>query len=204
MAPPLSIIIPTLNEARNLPSLLRALAPARARGAEVLVVDGGSEDETVALAEGHGVTVLRAEGGRGPAGPGAEAASGAVLWFLHADSTIEAVSDLHLLSGLAEHRRRWGFFSIRILGRHPALTLIARMINLRSRLSSLGTGDQGLFVTRDALAAAGGVPLLPLMEDLALAEALKATQGPPPVSQKAPANRWPSLGKAMAYGKWCC
>ena len=54
MAPPLSIIIPTLNEARNLPSLLRALAPARARGAEVLVVDGGSEDETVALAEGHG------------------------------------------------------------------------------------------------------------------------------------------------------
>ena len=62
MAPPLSIIIPTLNEARNLPSLLRALAPARARGAEVLVVDGGSEDETVALAEGLGVTVLRAEG----------------------------------------------------------------------------------------------------------------------------------------------
>ena len=68
---PLSIIIPTLNEARNLPSLLRALAPARDRGAEVLVVDGGSEDETVALAEGHGVTVLRAERGRGPqAGPG--------------------------------------------------------------------------------------------------------------------------------------
>ena len=79
MVPPLSIIIPTLNEARNLPSLLRALAPARARGAEVLVVDGGSEDETVALAEGHGVTVLRAEGGRGPQlARGAEAARG--LW----------------------------------------------------------------------------------------------------------------------------
>ncbi|MFZ8890540.1 MAG: TIGR04283 family arsenosugar biosynthesis glycosyltransferase [Pseudomonadales bacterium] len=198
MAPPLSIIIPTLNEARNLPSLLRALAPARARGAEVLVVDGGSEDETVALAEGLGVTVLRAEGGRGPQlAKGAEAAGGAVLWFLHADSTIEAVSDLHLLTGLAEHRRRWGFFSIRILGRHPALALIWRMMNLRSRLSGMGTGDQGLFVTRDALAAVGGVPPLPLMEDLALAAALKATQGPPLCLRKrlrTDGRRWESQG----------
>ena len=198
MAPSLTIIIPTLNEARNLPSLLEALGPARARGAEVLVVDGGSDDETVALAEGQGVTVLRAEGGRGPQlARGADAATGAVLWFLHADSTVEAVSDLHLLTGLSDHRRRWGFFSVRILGRHPALALIGRMMNLRSRLSGLGTGDQGLFVTREALAAVGGVPPLPLMEDLALAKALKATQGPPLCLRKrlrTDGRRWESYG----------
>ncbi len=198
MAVPLSIVIPTLNEARNLPGLLRALAPARARGAEVLVVDGGSDDDTVALAEAAAVTVLRAEGGRGPQlTRGADAATGAVLWFLHADSTVESVSDLHLLSGLAESGRRWGFFSVRLLGDHPALRVIERMMNWRSRLTGIGTGDQGLFVQRAALEAVGGVPPLPLMEDVALATALRDGQGPPLCLRKrlrTDGRRWLSHG----------
>ncbi|TVS14921.1 MAG: glycosyltransferase [Gammaproteobacteria bacterium] len=172
--PSLSIIIPALNEAEALPRLLEQLAGARERGAEVIVVDGGSEDDSVAQARAAGVTVI--EAGRGRARQlqaGVDASSGEALWLLHADSDIDPLSDQHIIWGLAESGRLWGWFSLRLTGPHPLLRVVARAINVRSRLSGIATGDQGIFVLRRALARICGVPQQPLMEDVELSLRLR-------------------------------
>ncbi len=177
--PSLSIIIPALNEAEALPRLLEQLAGARARGAEVIVVDGGSEDDTVARARAAGVTVI--ESGRGRARQlqaGVDASSGEALWLLHADSDIDPLSDQHITWGLAESGRLWGWFSLRLTGRHPLLRVVARAINVRSRLSGIATGDQGIFVLRRALGCICGVPQQPLMEDVELSVRLRDLSPP--------------------------
>ena len=173
-APSLTIVIPVLNEAERLPRLLRQLAGARERGSEVVVVDGGSTDGTVELAEVAGVTVIRAERGRArQLQAGVDASHGEALWLLHADSLIDPMSDQHIVWGLADSGRLWGRFSIRLSGSHPLLRVVERGMNLRSRLSGIATGDQGIFVERSALARIGGIPDQPLMEDVELSLRLK-------------------------------
>ncbi len=180
----LSIVIPALNEGEALPPLLEQLAGARERGAEVIVVDGGSEDDTVALARACGVRVIEAPRGRATQlQAGIDASAGEVLWLLHADSDIDPLSDQHILWGLAESGRPWGWFSLRLSGRHPLLRVVARMINVRSRLSGIATGDQGIFGMRWALERIGGVPQQALMEDVELSVRLRRI-GPPLVLLK--------------------
>lgn len=175
VAPSLSIVIPALDEARQLPTLLRQLEGARSRGAEVLVVDGGSSDDTVALAEAAGVTVIRAPRGRArQLQAGVDASRGEAIWLLHADSDIDPLSDQHIVWALADSGRLWGRLSVRIGGNHPLLRVVGRAMNLRSRLSGMATGDQGIFVLRSALARIGGIPQQPLMEDIELSRRLKA------------------------------
>lgn len=182
--PSLSIVIPVLNEAEALPPLLEQLAGARERGAEVIVVDGGSDDGTVAIARAAGVRVIEASRGRATQlQAGIDASAGEVLWLLHADSDIDPLSDQHMRWGLMESGRPWGWFSLRLSGRHPLLRLVARMINVRSRLSGIATGDQGIFVTRWALERIGGVPQQALMEDVELSVRLQRI-GPPLVLLK--------------------
>src|SRR5579862_2887575 len=168
----LTIVVPVLNEAAIVAAALQALAPLRARGAEIIVADGGSRDGTAQLAERFADRVISVPRGRGaPMNAGAALGSGDAFLFLHADTALP--QDADRLIGEALAHRAWGRFDLRIAGRHPLFALIARMINWRSRLTGIATGDQAIFVSREAFAAVGGFPDLPLMEDIAISRRLK-------------------------------
>jgi rSAM/selenodomain-associated transferase 2 len=102
---------------------------------------------------------------------GAALGTGDALLFLHADTALPDNADRLIDAALAH--RAWGRFDLRIAGSHPFLAVIARMINWRSRLTGIATGDQAIFVTREAFEAVGGFPDLPLMEDIAISRRLK-------------------------------
>lgn len=182
-APALSIIVPTRNEAANIVSTLLPLQGMRRRGREVIVVDGGSLDDTTRHAEALADRVLVTSPGRArQMNAGAVAARGEILWFLHADTIAPEDADYTLLRTLADGRRHiWGRFSVRLSGakHHLLLSLVARMMNLRSCFTGIATGDQGMFMHRSAFDAVGGFPEIPLMEDIAISHALKGTQGRP-------------------------
>ncbi|MBN8958276.1 MAG: TIGR04283 family arsenosugar biosynthesis glycosyltransferase [Rhizobiales bacterium] len=175
----LSIIVPVLNEAPVIAQALAALVPLRARGVEVIIADGGSEDDTLGrvatLADGA-ITAPRGRGAQMNAG--AQAAHGDVLLFLHADTRLPTDADGLVRDGLTHSRRAWGRFDVAIEGRSPSLRLVAKLMNWRSRLTGIATGDQAIFVTREAFAAAGGFPDIPLMEDIVLSRRLKRISRP--------------------------
>ena len=170
----LSIIMPVLNEGDGIAAALDALADLRATGAEVIVVDGGSRDATVQQAELRADQVILAPRGRAlQMNAGAERASGDVLLFLHADTRLPAEADRIVLNGLERSRRAWGRFDVEIEGCSPLLPVVARLMGLRSRLTGIATGDQAIFVRRQAFQAVGGFPAIALMEDIALCKRLK-------------------------------
>ena len=174
----LSIVMPVLNEAAGIEAALRELAPYRRRSTEVIVVDGGSRDATAELARPLADRVIAGPRGRGvQMNAGAAVAQGDVLLFLHADTRLPGDADRLVFDGLARSRRSWGRFNVRFDG-GGLLALIALMMNLRSRLSGIATGDQAMFVTRAAFAAAGGFPPIALMEDVALSARLKRISRP--------------------------
>jgi len=175
----LSIVMPCLNEASGIGAALERLQPLRRRGVEVIVVDGGSSDGSVALAARLADRVLPAPRGRAlQMNAGAAVARGGVLLFLHADCALPADGDRLIVDGLQAGGKRWGRFDVRLDGAHPLLGLIAFMMNWRSRLTGIATGDQGLFVTRGLFAAVGGFPAIALMEDIALSRSLKSYGAP--------------------------
>jgi rSAM/selenodomain-associated transferase 2 len=175
----LSIIIPCLNEGEGIAGTLAALAPLRARGAEVIVADGGSSDGTAERAAPYVDAVISAPRGRAAQmNAGAARARGEILLFLHADTLLPDSADALIIEGLERTRRGWGRFDVTIAGRHPLLRIVERLMNLRSRLTGIATGDQAIFVTRSLFTAAGGYPEIALMEDIALSKLLKRF-GPP-------------------------
>jgi rSAM/selenodomain-associated transferase 2 len=175
----LSIIVPVLDEAETIAAHLETLAPLRAEGAEVIVVDGGSRDNTPALARAGVDRVLAAERGRASQmNAGAAVATGDILLFLHADTRLPMGADDLVGAALASGERVWGRFDVRIEGRRRLLGLVAALMNRRSRLTGIATGDQAIFATREAFAAAGGYPDIPLMEDIALSRRLKRLSRP--------------------------
>ena len=177
--PALSIIVPVLDEADHISSALTALVPLRARGAEIIVVDGGSADNTVALATPLADRVIASARGRATQmNAGAAAARGDVLLFLHADTRLPVDADRLILDGLARSRRAWGRFDVTIDSEHPLLPLVAASMNMRSRLTGIATGDQAMFATREAFDAVGGFPEIALMEDITLAQNLKRMSPP--------------------------
>lgn len=170
----LSIVVPALNEAGVIGDTLQALAPLRAQGCEVIVVDGGSRDATVALAQAWADRVLAAPRGRASQmNAGAAAARGDVLLFLHADTRLPADAHRQIETGMARTGRRWGRFDVRLSGVHPLLRVVERLMNLRSRLSGIATGDQAMFVERRLFLEVGAFPDQPLMEDVELSKRLK-------------------------------
>jgi rSAM/selenodomain-associated transferase 2 len=174
----LSIIIPALNEAGCIREILRQLQPLRAQGHEVILVDGGSCDETVALAQPLVDQLLPAPAGRaGQMNVGAQAASGRVLWFLHADTRVPDKAAHHIIEALP-HAGRWGRFDVRLSGDKFLLRLVERMMNWRSRFTGIASGDQGIFVSRDLFESIGGYAALPLMEDIELSRRLKSKHWP--------------------------
>ena len=169
----LSIIVPALNEEDNIVTTLKALQGMR-RLHEVIVVDGGSKDRTAELATPLADQLIYSEAGRArQMNAGAAVARGTVFWFLHADTLVPEESDRMLSKALEDHDAVWGRFDVRLSGRHPMFRLIARMMNLRSCLTGVATGDQGIFVRSDVFAKIGGYPDQPLMEDIALSKRLK-------------------------------
>ena len=170
----LSLVIPCLNEADSICETLQALQPLRKRGCEIIVVDGGSTDGTVALAQALTDQALQTAPGRAhQMNAGTAAARGEILCFLHADSRLPDGADNLIIDGLARSRRSWGRFDVRIAGHHPLLRLIAWMMNRRSRLTGIATGDQAMFMTRSVFEAAGRFPEIALMEDIAFSRQLK-------------------------------
>jgi rSAM/selenodomain-associated transferase 2 len=175
----LSIIVPVLNEGETIGAQLRTLLALRTRGAEVIVVDGGSHDDTISQARVAADRVLVADRGRASQmNAGAAAATGEVLLFLHADTRLPAHADDLLRRALADRTRVWGRFDVRIDGGHPLLGLVAALMNRRSRLTGIATGDQAIFVTRQAFETVGGFPDIPLMEDIVLSGRLKRLSRP--------------------------
>jgi rSAM/selenodomain-associated transferase 2 len=177
--PSLSIIIPVLNEAARIAPALDALAPLRARGAEIIVVDGGSADSTATLAKPLADLLIASARGRATQmNAGAAVARGDVLLFLHADTRLPADADRLVLDGLPRAKRAWGRFDVTIEGTHPLLPVIAGVMNFRSRVTGIATGDQAIFVTRVAFDSVGGFPEIALMEDITLACRLKRVSPP--------------------------
>ena len=178
MSVPLSIIVPALNEAGCIRELLRQLQALRAQGHEVIVVDGGSCDATVALAQPLVDQLLPAPAGRAlQMNIGAQAARGRVLWFVHADTRVPEKAAPVIIESVA-HAVGWGRFDVRLSGDRLLLRLVERMMNWRSRITGIATGDQGIFVTRELFERVGGFAALPLMEDIDLSRRLKREQRP--------------------------
>lgn len=173
------MVVPVLDEAGELPSLIARLQALASAGCEVVVVDGGSRDGSAEALVAAGLRVIRRTGGRGPQlQAGAEAAQADSLLFLHADTVLPEQAVLLVRAALAGGRLRWGRFDVAISGRHPMLRVVAWLINWRSRLTGIATGDQALFMTRAALDAAGGFPAQPLLEDVEISTRLRALARP--------------------------
>jgi rSAM/selenodomain-associated transferase 2 len=178
-AAPLAIIVPMLNEAGQFPHLAAHLLTWQGRGCEVLLVDGGSSDQSVSLARDAGLSVLESASGRAvQMNAGARRVSADWLLFLHADSRLPG-NTLELLAGAGiADTRGWGRFDVAIKGDSWLLPWIARCMNLRSRLTGIATGDQAMFVRRGLFDRVGGFPEQPLMEDVELSRRLGRVSAP--------------------------
>jgi rSAM/selenodomain-associated transferase 2 len=192
----LSIIVPVLDESASIEAALTALAPYRTRGCELIVVDGGSRDKTLALASPLADHVLTAPRGRAAQmNAGASVAHGDIFLFLHADTKLPASADALIRDGLAQSGRIWGRFDVRF-DQHGIMPLIAVMMNLRSRLTGIATGDQAIFVTRAAFDEIGGFPAQPLMEDIAFSACIRHISRPAYIRARVTtsARRWRKQG----------
>lgn len=190
----LSIIMPMLNEAQALPVTLSALQRC-APDAELILVDGGSVDDSVVIAEQHGLIVLNTAASRArQMNMGAKQANGDYLLFLHADTRLPANVEPVISTALAQHD--WGRFDVTISGQHPMLKVIGFMMNWRSRLSGIATGDQAVFIRHETFNAVGGFPEQDLMEDIALSQRLKRLGRPACLRQKVVTSgrRWEQNG----------
>lgn len=174
-----SIIIPVLNEAAVIRDCLSPLQALRGRGHEVIVVDGGSHDDTVTLARGLADHVLISErSGRAvQMNRGAARAAGDVFLFLHADTRLPPDAD-RLLARHGVDANAWGRFDVILSGRRPLLRVVEKAMNLRSRLTGIATGDQAMFAGRALFREAGGFPDIALMEDISFSAVLRRRRRP--------------------------
>lgn len=174
MRAPLSVVIPTLNAAGNLPGTLQALMEGIEAGIirELVISDGGSRDDTRAIAEAAGALWVAGPASRGSQlRRGVAAAGGPYFLLLHADSHLSPGWSAAVAAAIDAGQA--GHFRLAFRSPRRAARLVAGWANLRSALFRLPYGDQGLLVPRALLAARGGVPDQPLMEDVALARALR-------------------------------
>ncbi|NQW81799.1 MAG: glycosyltransferase family 2 protein [Polaromonas sp.] len=192
----LSIVIPVLNEAPSIGASLACLQPLREQGAEVIVVDGGSDDDSVLQAQPCADVVMDAPRGRArQMNVGAASAHGAILLFLHADTQLPPGAD-GLIRKAIEAGGVWGRFDVRIVGQHPMLRVVAILMNWRSCLTGLATGDQAMFVRRDVFERVGGFPDQLLMEDIELSQRLRRLARPVCITRQVATSgrRWETLG----------
>lgn len=192
-------MLPILNEEAQVAACLGALQPLRGQNSELIVADGGSRDRSVALAEPLADRVVVGPRGRAAQmNAGARQANGDILWFLHADSLPPPDALSLIRAALAGRERGWGRFDVRLSGRRPSLRMVEFSMNLRSRLTGIATGDQGIFVRRDLFERIGCYPPIALMEDIALSRALKRYGRPVCLRQRVltSSRRWERDGIA--------
>ncbi|MDH5711454.1 MAG: TIGR04283 family arsenosugar biosynthesis glycosyltransferase [Gammaproteobacteria bacterium] len=179
----LSIIIPVYNEANTIITSLRQLQAYRSLGHEVIVVDGGSHDSTFDCAVGLADKLLMSKPGRAiQMNIGAEQATGDVLVFLHADTELPHLAN-QLIIDTINSNHQWGRFNVRLSGRHIAFRVIEAMMNWRSCVTGIATGDQAIFVKRELFEQQGAYPEIKLMEDIELSKTLKAIGKPACIKQ---------------------
>ncbi len=172
------IIVPVLNESAVLSQQLNEFDVLRAMGAQVLLVDGGSNDRTVQLARDAGFDILESVRGRArQMNAGARAAQSDLLVFLHVDTHLPRGA-LYQIEHHLNGKSSWGRFDVRIVGSSPWLKVISFCMNWRSRLTGIATGDQTIFMTREAFNKVGGFPEQPLMEDIEMSKRLKRLSPP--------------------------
>ena len=175
----ISIIIPTLNESGHIESTLACLEPLRLQGHEVIVVDGGSQDKTLEMARLRADKVIQTTPGRAQQmNVGASQASGDILWFIHADTQVFEHAAQQIRNVMKNEHNHWGRFDIRLSGKHFLLRVVERLMNLRSYLTGIATGDQGIFVRRTCFEAIGRFKPIPLMEDIEISRRLKKWSRP--------------------------
>ena len=200
---PISVVVPVLDDAAALAALLGDL---KGSGLEIVVADGGSRDGSAALVARLGARLISCPPGRGrQLDEGVKAAGGDWLWFLHADSRVSAAV-LAEIAGLVSQPPGWGRFDVQLDGEQigngcswPAkalLRMVAALMNRRSALTGICTGDQGIFVHRALLDAVAGMPRQPLMEDIELSRRLRRLARPRCLRGplRASARRWLSRG----------
>ena len=191
-----SVVIPVLNDAA---CLARLLADLRAEPQlQLVVVDGGSEDDTFAVAQAQADLALRAPRGRAEQmRAGVAKAAHPWLWFLHADTRVPQSVVSAFAAGIAESPA-WGWCDVRLAGGAWPLRVIETAMNWRSALTGVTTGDQGIFAHRSLLAAAGGIPAQELMEDVELCRRLRRLASPHRVRQpiSTSSRRWERDGIA--------
>ncbi len=198
----ISVVIPALNEIESLPYLLRELGTYLPEATQLIVVDAGSDDGTAEflvrwMEDGsHGIALLGEQAGRASqmeAGVGR--ASGQYIWFLHADSRVDRSLCETLIQAI-DRGSKWGRFDVRLDAEQRVFRVVERLMNWRSCITGICTGDQGIFVSRDVLQGVGGVPQLALMEDIALSKKLKLVVRPTCLRQRlvTSARRWQSNG----------
>jgi len=182
----ISIIIPVLNEAQNIQAFLQKLQPLRQQGHEIVLVDGRSQDNTCALARPYVEQTISSDKGRAKQQRmGAKMATGQVFLFLHADTVLPQHADQIILTALYSTRfstqskdSSWGRFNVRLSGGHWFFRIIEQMMNWRSCLTGIATGDQAIFVTRQLYNEVGGIPAIDLMEDIAFSKLLRKWNKP--------------------------
>lgn len=196
MKPALCIVVPVLDEAARLGAFLDRLQPLRHRGVRLVIVDGGSNDASVEIARPRADIVFQAPRGRAAQmNAGAAACRSEALVFLHADTALPDDAERWVIEALASGAG-WGRFDVRIDDARLPFRLVEALMNLRSRLSGIATGDQALFVRRDLFEALGGFPEIALMEDIALSRALKRRGRPACLRARVvtSARRWDRYG----------
>ncbi|VAW66816.1 Glycosyl transferase, family 2 [hydrothermal vent metagenome] len=170
----LSIIIPSLNEAAHISSTLNRLQKMRNNGHEIILSDGGSTDNTIKLAENKvDICINKYRGRAAQMNAGAQCASGDVLCFLHADTLAPENIDHIIIQSLNSCAKLWGRFDVTLSGQQISFRIIERLMNIRSCISNIATGDQGIFVYRHIFNKLCGFAEIPLMEDIEFSKRLR-------------------------------
>jgi len=196
-SPGVSIIVPVFNEAETIEAFLVSVRESCAGCAQIIVVDGGSTDATASFARPRCDRLVGSRKERAAQmNAGVRYASADIFWFLHADSRLPKHADELIRDALARSSRSWGFFHVRLSGSDLMLRIVERLMNWRSHLTGIASGDQGMFVTRELFERIGGFPGIALMEDIAISGKLKATGRPVCPSQKlvTSSRRWEKNG----------
>lgn len=191
--------MPILNEEPILAACLQPLQGLRDAGCELIMIDGGSTDRSREIAAPLADRVVQAERGRAvQMNAGAKVAQGEIFWFLHGDSLPPTAADKLIRQALGG-KHHWGRFDVQLSGNQPLLRMVETLMNLRSRLTGIATGDQGIFVRRSVFKQIGGYPEIPLMEDIALSRALKKISPPACLRQRiiTSSRRWEQDGILM-------
>lgn len=193
----ISIIIPVLNEAEGIEFLLQKLQVHRNVGHEIIVVDGGSQDQTISRSRTYADHVIQTEKGRGlQMNKGAAIARGEILLFLHADTQLPSIELCLLSQELNASKKNWGRFDVKLSENRIIFKMIASLMNLRSRFSSIATGDQAIFVRKKFFMRLNGFADIVLMEDIEFCKRAKRLSKPLCLKVKVTTSsrRWQQTG----------